>query len=141
MICHNDCAPYNVVHAGGRIVGLLDWDVAGPGHPWQDLAFAAWQWVPLHDPSLLEPGWTEEPDVPRRLGMLLDAYGLAAGKRPALLEAIPARMQASVDRIAAGAEAGDPGLRALRNRGYLDEMRRSVEHVRGLLPSLRAALA
>lgn len=140
VICHNDCAPYNVVHDGGRIVGLIDWDVAGPGHPWQDLAFAAWHWVPLHHPSLREPGWTEPPDVARRLRILLDAYGLDAGARAGLLAAIPERMQASVDRIEAGAGAGDPGLRALRDRGYLDDMRRSVDHARGLLPSLRAAL-
>ncbi len=141
VICHNDCAPYNVVHADGGIVGLIDWDVAGPGHPWQDLAFAAWQWVPLHHPTLLEPGWREPPEVPRRLALLLDAYGLAAGERVAAVDAIPARMQASVDRIEAGADAGDPGLRALRARGYLDDMRRSVSHVRDLLPSLRVFLA
>jgi Ser/Thr protein kinase RdoA (MazF antagonist) len=141
VICHNDCAPYNVVWRDGRIAGLIDWDVAGPGHPWQDLAFAAWQWVPLHHPSLLEPGWREPPDMPRRLALLLDGYGLATGERAAAVEAIPARMQMSVDRIDAGADAGDPGLRTLRERGYLDDMRRSVSHVRGLLPSLRTFLA
>ena len=137
LICHNDCAPYNVVHADGGIVGLIDWDVAGPGHPWQDLAFAAWQWVPLHHPDLLEPGWTEPPDVTRRLSLLLDAYGLPSGERAGMVETIPVRMQSSVDRIAAGADAGDPGMRALRDRGYLDDMRRSVASVVELLPTLR----
>jgi hypothetical protein len=140
VICHNDCAPYNVVWRDGGIAGLIDWDVAGPGLPWQDLAFAAWQWVPLHHPSLLEPGWRAAPDVPGRLTLLLDGYGLAAEERATLLEAIPARMQMSVERIAAGADAGDPGLRTLRDRGYLDDMRRSVAYVHDQLPSLRSVL-
>jgi hypothetical protein len=140
VICHNDCAPYNAVWRDGAIVGLIDWDVAGPGAPWQDLAFAAWQWVPLHDPSLLEPGWCEAPDVPRRLTILLDGYGLAAQERGAVVDAIPARMRMSVDRIAAGADAGDAGLRTLRERGYLDDMRRSLAYAQDRLPSLRALL-
>jgi hypothetical protein len=137
VICHNDAAPYNVVWRDGRISGLFDWDVAGPGHPLQDLAFAAWQWVPLHDPSLLDPGWEQPPDTGGRLQLLCDAYGLPVGERSAFVDMIPERMRASVERIAAGADAGDPGMRALRDRGYLNDMRRSLAHVQATIPSLR----
>ena len=136
VICHNDAAPYNAVWRDGRIAGLIDWDVTGPGHPWQDLAFAAWQWVPLHELSQL-PGWVRPPDdVAARLRMLTDAYGLAPADRPAFARTIPPRMRLSVDRIAAGADAGDPGLTAFREGGYLDEMRHSVAHVESLIPTL-----
>ena len=40
----------------------------------------------------------------------------------------------------AGAEAGDPGLASLRDRGYLDDMRRSVAYVESILPSLQSEL-
>lgn len=140
VICHNDCAPYNVVWNEGRIAGLFDWDVAGPGDPLQDVAFAAWQWVPLHEPAQREPGWDRPPDVARRVHLLAEGYGLAPEARPAFVEMIPARMRMSVERIAAGAGAGDPGLARLRDRGYLDDMRRSVAYVESILPSLRSAL-
>jgi hypothetical protein len=137
LICHNDAAPYNVVWRDGRIAGLFDWDVAGPGNPLQDLAFAAWQWVPLHDPSLLDPGWERPPDAGGRLRLLCDTYGLPGAERAAFVDMIPDRMRASVERIAAGADAGDPGMRALRDRGYLDDLRRSLAHVRATITSLR----
>jgi Ser/Thr protein kinase RdoA (MazF antagonist) len=140
VICHNDCAPYNVVWRDGRIVGLFDWDVAGPGDPLQDLAFAAWQWVPLHEPAQREPGWDRPPDLTGRLLVLTEGYGLTREAAARFVEMIPARMRLSVERIAAGAEAGDPGLSSLRHRGYLDDMRRSVEHVESILPTLRTAL-
>ena len=33
IVCHNDVAPYNVVTAAGHFVGVIDWDMAGPGDP------------------------------------------------------------------------------------------------------------
>lgn len=140
IVCHNDVGPYNVVWRAGRIVGLIDWDVAGPGSALDDLAFAAWQWVPLHDPSILDPGWEEPPGVTHRLGLLCDAYGLPSEARSALIDVIPARMQASLERMSAAADAGEPAFVRVRNRGYLDDMRRSVAHVESILPSLRSAL-
>lgn len=140
VICHNDCAPYNVVWREERIAGLFDWDVTGPGDPLQDLAFAAWQWVPLHEPAQRGPGWDRPPDVARRMRLLAEGYGLAPEAHPSFVGMIPARMRMSVERIAAGAEAGDPGLASLRDRGHLDQMRRSVAYVESILPSLRSAL-
>ena len=41
LICHHDLAPYNVAISssgdGDRVVGVFDWDMAGPGTPLQDL--------------------------------------------------------------------------------------------------------
>jgi hypothetical protein len=138
IVCHNDVGPYNVVWRAGRIVGLIDWDVSGPGSPLDDLAFAAWQWVPLHDPSILDPGWQEPPDVGHRLGLLCDAYGLASQDRSALADLIPGRMRASLDRMSAAADAGEPSFVRVRDEGYLDDMRRSVTYVESILPSLRS---
>ena len=140
IVCHNDVGPYNVVWRGGRIVGLIDWDVSGPGPHLDDLAFTAWQWVPLHHPSILDPGWEGPPDVTRRLGLLCDAYGLAQGARSAFVDVIPGRMQASLQRMSAAADAGEPPFVQVRDEGYLDDMRRSIAHVESILPTLRDAL-
>ena len=77
LVCHHDLAPYNVVLAGETICGIIDWDLAGPGTALSELAFVAWQWVPLHGPFVTRlVGWREPPDRVRRLRLLLDAYGL-----------------------------------------------------------------
>jgi hypothetical protein len=139
IVCHNDVAPYNVVWRDGRIVGLIDWDVAGPGVPTSDLAFAAWAWVPLHDPSLLaDHGWGRPPDAGARLRLLCDAYGLE--DRSGFAARIPERIEVSIDRIERGADAGDMGLRALRDRGYLDAVRTTLAHVGGRVDELQSAI-
>ena len=74
VICHNDFAASNMVFRDHDLVGVIDWDLAGPGPRLWDLAFFAYRMVPLMGP--------ENPDAPnvtinlaRRLQLLLDAYG------------------------------------------------------------------
>jgi thiamine kinase-like enzyme len=58
--CHNDFAPYSVVHCDG-LTGVIDWDIVAAAPPAWDLAFLAWQWVPLHNDRLSDelgaPSW------------------------------------------------------------------------------------
>jgi Ser/Thr protein kinase RdoA (MazF antagonist) len=54
IVCHNDIGPYNIVWSDG-IVGLIDWDFAGPAEPVWDLAYTAWTFTPLHHPDLIGP--------------------------------------------------------------------------------------
>lgn len=52
IICHHDFAPYNAVFRGERLFGIVDWEGAGPGTVEEEIAFLAWQWVPLHAPEM-----------------------------------------------------------------------------------------
>ncbi len=134
IICHHDFAPYNVALGGPadgeRVVGVFDWDMAGPGRPIDDLAFAAWNWVPL----FRDVGTSVSA---RRLEVMASAYaGVAAVE---ILDHVVPRLQRSVDVITAGQAAGDPGLLAL---GAVGEPGRSAERVRELvarLPAIRSA--
>src|SRR5258706_7305330 len=47
LIGHNDIAPYNVCFDGDDVAGVFDWDLAGPTAPLMELAFIAWNCVPL----------------------------------------------------------------------------------------------
>jgi hypothetical protein len=140
-IVHGDWAPYNVVWRDGLVVGVIDWDLARPGEPLDDLAFAAWLWAPLHHPEMIAGGefgpW-EDGERERRLRLVVDTYGLE--DRAGLMERIVARMRASADGIERGAEAGDEGMIRLRSLGVTDDVRRSARWAEAHAGRLTAVL-
>ncbi len=109
VICHGDVATYNIVYHDGLPVGLIDFDVAGPGPRLWDIAYAAYRLVPLaSDTSCRGFGFTTLPDRPRRLALFLDAYGLE--ERSGVLEMARIRVERLRDDILDRAAAGDPGV-------------------------------
>jgi aminoglycoside phosphotransferase (APT) family kinase protein len=106
----------------GSIV-VLDWDFARPGDPIEDLAWAAWRWVPLMagDWWHVEYGVEDAADVVthqrRNLTALLDGYGPSAEQRLALTDAIAAQMTrhaADLEELA----RTDPAFARLVERDY-----------------------
>jgi hypothetical protein len=81
IVSHGDLGPWNTVYRHEIPVAFIDWDAAQPVDPLADLAVAAWSFVPLAPPDqLTEAGFDPLPDLPARLRMFLDAYGLANQK-------------------------------------------------------------
>jgi aminoglycoside phosphotransferase (APT) family kinase protein len=77
VISHGDLGPWNTVYRDGVPVAFIDWDGAGPVEPLADLADAAWAFVPLAPPDqLAQAGFDPLPDLPERLRLFVDAYGL-----------------------------------------------------------------
>jgi Ser/Thr protein kinase RdoA (MazF antagonist) len=59
IVSHFDLAPYNVVVRDGRLAAFIDWDLARPLRAGDEVAFVAWEWVPLwHPDSARGLGWT-----------------------------------------------------------------------------------
>jgi Phosphotransferase enzyme family len=85
LVSHNDPNLDNVIFSGGVAVGLIDFDLAGPGSAVWDVTCAARLWAPLRD----------ERDLPERLRgrslerlrLFVDAYGLARRDRDRVVEA------------------------------------------------------
>jgi hypothetical protein len=101
VICHNDPGTYNWIIEGGHFAAMIDWDMAGPGKPIDDLAFLAWTALPLdraHD----------DDEVLRRLDLLVDAYGEWGPLT--VLAAVSDRMETACQRIEAGQERGDAAM-------------------------------
>jgi 8-oxo-dGTP diphosphatase len=133
IICQNDFAAYNLAFDGDRLTGVFDWDVAGPAYPIDDLAFFAWNSVPLCRPA----GSTEW--MAGRLRLMAASYGRFSGR--AILDHVEARISKAADTIAAGQAAGDPGMLNLKKVGEPDRMRRRLRWVLERSPSIRAALS
>jgi Phosphotransferase enzyme family len=85
LVSHNDPNLDNVIFSGGFAVGLIDFDLAGPGSAVWDVTCAARLWAPLRD----------ERDLPEelrgrsleRLRLFVDAYGLPRSERDRVVEA------------------------------------------------------
>jgi phosphotransferase family enzyme len=76
VICHGDPGPWNFVWREGSAVGLIDWDFAEPGPALSDVAYLAWNSVPLRGdlrPAMV--GFTRTPDFRRRIEVISRAYG------------------------------------------------------------------
>jgi hypothetical protein len=77
IVCHADSGPWNAVYRDGSPIALIDWDGAQPARPVDDLASAAWHFVPLGPDEFLGAcGFAPPFDTARRLRILCDAYGL-----------------------------------------------------------------
>jgi hypothetical protein len=78
VVSHGDLGPWNTVYRDGLPAAFIDWDSAQPVDPVADLAAAAWAFLPLAPPDqLAQAGFDPLPDLPARLRLFIDAYGLA----------------------------------------------------------------
>jgi Ser/Thr protein kinase RdoA (MazF antagonist) len=131
LICHNDIAPRNACYDGEDLVGVFDWDCAGPSTPLLELAFIAWSGAPLYrvnDPA----------EDAARLRVIAAGYGRYAPAE--ILSAVPSRIRAMVAGIQAGAAAGDPGMANLIAAGEPANTARVLADLVGRIPSIIAAL-
>jgi mutator protein MutT len=100
VVGHNDVAPYNVVFVGDTVVGVFDWDLAGPTTRLFELAHLAWTGVPLYRPLPAR-------EVALRLELLADAYGGGVTARD-VLHAVPALKRIGIDGLRGWIATGDP---------------------------------
>jgi mutator protein MutT len=137
IVCHHDFAPYNMVWSssahGARLVGVFDWDMAGAGVPIDDLAFAAWNGVPLY-----RTGRSPQSDA-RRLEALAEGYG-GPFTAEQILDHVVTRIGRSVRVIRAGQEAGDPGMLNLASHGEPDRTAARLADLVRRAPAVRARL-
>jgi hypothetical protein len=131
LIGHNDIAPYNVCFAGDELVGVFDWDMAGPSTPLSELAFIAWNCVPLWRDTGPDP-------AAQRLATIATTYGAFTARQ--ILHAVPQRIQIMLDGIPAAAAAGDHGMANLMARGEPDQSRAALAELIKRIPGIDQSL-
>jgi len=131
VVAHNDLAPYNLAFEGDELVGVFDWDVAGPGTRLFELAHIAWTGVPL---------FREIPaaEAARRLRILAEGYGGPSAAE--ILAAVTPRVRSVVDGIPAAAAAGDDGMVRLMSTGEPGLTLAALEALQRRLPDIETAL-
>jgi Ser/Thr protein kinase RdoA (MazF antagonist) len=136
IVTHFDVTPQNVVFRGGEPVALIDFDLTRPGSRLRDVVNTAMWWVQLRPPADRDPAFAAA-DVPARLALFADAYGLEPQEREALCDVMIAgasrawhAMRANAEQLGGGwarmwAEGAGDGI--LRRRAWLLEERPSLE--------------
>lgn len=133
VICHNDFAPYNMVFADGLPVGLVDFDLAGPGPRLRDLAYLAYWMVPLSfgtgDMARANPGACSQ-----RLQLICDTYGVPSDA--ALLDMVSTVLHHMGDADAARAMVGPEAAQRLADGGHFDHWRKEAAAFDAKRPTL-----
>ena len=137
LIGHNDIAPYNACFDGDTLAGVFDWDLAGPTTPLLELAFMAWNCVPL---------WRDDgtEQAAERLKLIASGYGDAEspariGARQ-ILRAVPNRIQLMLGWIPAAAAAGDAGMARLMSAGEPGRSAAALADLISRIPAIDRAL-
>jgi hypothetical protein len=138
LVSHNDPNLDNVIFMGGVAVGLIDFDLAGPGSAAWDVACAARLWAPLRD----------ERDAPEelrgrsleRLRLFIDAYGLPRGDRSRVVEAAIHTHERCYRVVRAAVESGHEPFGRMWREGGRERAERTRRWIASHGRQMRAAL-
>ena len=132
LICHNDIAPYNACFDGDDLAGVFDWDLAGPSTPLFEVAFIAWNCVPL---------WRDVGTclAAERLSLIAASYGRFPPAQ--ILQAVPERIGLMLDWIPAAAAAGDAGMANVMAAGEPANSAAALTDLLTRVPAIIARLA
>lgn len=115
VLCHNDVCLENVVFEQGQAIALIDFDFAAPGRRVFDLASFARMCVPIDDDiNAARLGWTKA-DLPARLRLVADTYGLDDSQRADLVRLLSKSIEMAGEFVRRKVDAGDPGFLKMWN--------------------------
>jgi aminoglycoside phosphotransferase (APT) family kinase protein len=126
VIGHSDFAPYNMTFApDGSVIGVFDFNLAGPAPRSRDLAYLAWWLVPLgrQDPAMAKAANTDIAQGSVRLHKICATYGQPLAD--AFLEMISDVLIHMSDEAAASRMIGAKAAARLKAEGHLDHWARA----------------
>jgi Ser/Thr protein kinase RdoA (MazF antagonist) len=136
LVSHRDYALGNVVFRDGLPAALIDFDLARPTSRVYDIANALWYWAPLRDPLDRSPALADA-DIPRRVAVFADAYGMTARQRAGLVPQAVDMVHRYYQDSRASAEL-DPLWRTLWEDGGQDKLSRAQAWIREAAPAITA---
>ncbi|MEO3813026.1 aminoglycoside phosphotransferase family protein [Sphaerisporangium sp. B11E5] len=138
IVGHRDYCPGNVVFRDGLPAALIDFDLAKPTTRVTDIANALYYWAPLTDPADRPPAFAGL-DVPRRVALFADGYGMSTRQRQALMPAAKAMVARFHTGMRAAAEV-DPVFARYWAEGAKDRLPRAHAWIRDHATEVTARL-
>ena len=138
LVSHRDYCPGNVVFRDGLPAALIDFDLARPTTRIYDIANALYWWAPLLHPVDRAPALAGA-DIPHRVAVFADAYGMTGGQRQALMP-LAERMVHRFHLVARAAAEVDPVFRRLWEEGVKDRLPRARAWLAHEGPAIAARL-
>lgn len=142
IVGHNDVCVENVVVRDGRAVALIDFEFAAPTRPLHDLAVLARHWVPLDTEEAAQVYGRSGFDVPARLRIVADAYGVPRGQeRREFLDHVVASIHRGGAFVKARIARGEQAFIDMWERsGGQANVDRRIAWIDAVRPQLLAAL-
>lgn len=125
LVSHQDYCPGNVVFRDHRPAALIDFDLARPTTRVVDCVNALSWWTPLMHPLDRAPALVQA-DIPLRVRMFADAYGMTLEQRRQVL-GVAVQRASNVHVSMRAAAAVDPVFRRWWHEGAKDRMPRAEQ--------------
>ena len=134
VLCHNDFAPYNMIFRQEKPIGIIDFDMAGPGPRLWDIAYTLYTCVPLsrfYVTEMGEPVPYHSLDASRmksRVQLFFDSYGEELAED--YLDLVLLRIEALGKTITSKARAGDPAFQQMIREGHLEHYQKDLAFIK-----------
>lgn len=136
VLCHNDFAMYNFIFKNGTPVGIIDFDVAGPGPRLWDIAYTLYTCIPLSRVSLSETGekihyqsTQHASRIKQRVISFFESYGEGINKEH-YLEMVLLRLEGICKTIKRKAGEGDLAFQKMVHEGHLEHYQNDIKFIR-----------
>jgi len=135
VLCHNDFAMYNIIFNDERPIGIIDFDVAGPGPRLWDMAYTLYTCVPLSRFYLSETGEKVNYDssqhanrIKQRVKLFFESYG--EEKVEGYLEMVLLRLEGLCKTMTRKAREGDMAFQKMIDEGHLEHYQKDITFIR-----------
>ncbi len=127
IVCHGDLGPWNCLHQGGKLSGVIDWDSARYGSPLDDVAELALEAVPLHNRLKNTSGEVSKSVLSARLSAFCQAYGVPVQE---VLNHIPTYLQMVINDTRELSVRGTEPFAAFERGGIVSELETDLNDYR-----------
>jgi hypothetical protein len=135
VLCHNDFARYNIIFNNNKPIGIIDFDVAGPGPRLWDIAYTLYTCVPLSRFYLSETGeevhynsLQDAHRIKQRVALFFESYG--EGIEDDYLEMVLLRLEGLCKTIKRKASEGDIAFQKMIDEGHLEHYQNDIRFIR-----------
>jgi tRNA A-37 threonylcarbamoyl transferase component Bud32 len=135
VLCHNDFAIYNIIFNNYRPVGIIDFDVAGPGPRLWDIAYTLYTCVPLSRIYHSETGQAVDyhslqhrDRVKQRVELFYESYGV--GIEEDYLQMVLLRLEGLCKTMKRKAEEGNIAFQKMIEEGHLKYYQNDIKFIR-----------